>query len=121
MRVALVAVALSMLWLGCPAPTASGAAARTAAPVTGVEARSLIASGAWLVDVRTPEEFAQAHLDGARNVPLSDLESALGTLPKDKPVIVYCAVGARSARAAQRLVQAGVDVRNLGAMDNWNR
>jgi rhodanese-related sulfurtransferase len=97
------------------------AAPRAPKVVLGAEARTLVAAGALLIDVRTVDEFNELHLDGARNIPLAQLGAAAGSLPKDKPIIVYCAVGSRSAAAAGMLAGAGFDVRNLGAMENWNR
>lgn len=107
---------------GCTQPAASeGAAARPSTPtsVTGAEARSLVAAGAQLVDVRTPEEFSEGHLDGARNVPVDDLASHLTELPRDRTLVVYCRSGHRSARAAATLRSAGFTVRDLGPMGAW--
>lgn len=107
---------------GAQSPAApQGAAARQPQRVTGAEAKKFVAAGAVFLDVRTPDEFSELHLDGARNVPLSDLQKALPTLPRDKPIVVYCAVGSRSAMAASILAAAGFDVKNLGAMGNWNQ
>jgi phage shock protein E len=89
--------------------------------VTGAEAKAKVAAGATLLDVRTVDEFKELHIDGARNVPLADLEGALASIPKDKPVVVYCAVGGRSAKAATLLAGKGYDVVNLGAMGNWDK
>lgn len=102
-------------------PAASAPQASEPRAVLGTEARALLTTGALLIDVRTPEEFSELHLDGARNIPLNQLGGALASLPKDKPVIVYCAVGSRSAAAASLLAKSGYDVRNLGAMENWKR
>lgn len=89
-------------------------------PKQDQEARKLVASGATLLDVRTPEEFRGGHLDGAINIPVQDLPARLAEVPKGKPVVVYCAAGGRSARAAMMLKQAGHrHVHDLGAMHNW--
>ncbi len=63
---------------------------------------------AVLIDVCEPAEFASGHAAGARNVPLSTLGNAKG-LPTNKalPLVVMCATGARSSRAAAQLRQAG--------------
>jgi len=63
---------------------------------------------AVLIDVREPAEFASGHAAGARNVPLSTLDAAKN-LPTNKavPLVVVCASGARSSRAAAQLRKAG--------------
>lgn len=63
---------------------------------------------AVLIDVCEPAEFAAGHAAGARNVPLSALDSAKG-LPTNKalPLVLMCATGARSSRAAAQLRKAG--------------
>jgi rhodanese-related sulfurtransferase len=70
---------------------------------------------AVLIDVREPAEFAAGHAAGARNVPLSALDGGKG-LPANKsvPLVVMCATGARSSRAAAQLRKAGhTSVHNL--------
>ncbi len=77
---------------------------------------------ATLVDVRTPQEYAQGHIPGAVSLPLDRLSvMAQKKLPdKDKPVIVYCLSGGRSAQAAMILTQMGYkDIRNLGGITGW--
>jgi phage shock protein E len=89
--------------------------------ISSQEARRLVQEGARLLDVRTPGEFAAGHLDGALNIPVQELGSSLKRVgSKDKPVVVYCASGARSAMAARMLKASGwATVRNLGAMSRW--
>ena len=66
-----------------------------------------------LVDVRTAEEFSGGYIPGAINVSLQELQQKMNRIPTDKPVIVYCLNGARSAMAKRMLQAAGVsDVRN---------
>jgi phage shock protein E len=77
--------------------------------VSAPEAKALIArtSRLLIVDVRTPDEFRQAHLRGAKLIPLSELEKRAQEIPKDRPLLVYCAVGARSLKAARFLSSKG--------------
>ncbi len=81
--------------------------------------------GFELVDVREPGEWEIAHIPGARLVPLGEFGGAhgdpLADLPPDRPVIVYCKAGGRSAQAAALLLDAGhTDVRSLtGGIDRW--
>jgi phage shock protein E len=89
--------------------------------ISAARARQLVAQGARLVDVRSPAEFAAAHIDGASNIPVGEIgrrNRELGA--KERPVIVYCASGTRSAMAKRTLKNAGFrEVYNLGAMRNW--
>lgn len=74
-----------------------------------------------LIDVRSPEEFALAHLPGARNIPLERLEAHLETLPKGKEIVAVCLRGRRSAHAVAQLLQAGFQrVKRLhGGLEAW--
>ncbi len=77
-----------------------------------------------LLDVREPEELEQASVAGARPIPLASLESRLTELSdwKERPLVVMCHKGGRSARACRLLLGAGfTDVRNLsGGIDAWS-
>ena len=57
--------------------------------------------------MRTPQEFAGSSYPKAKNIPLDTLPSRMADLPKDKPIVLYCASGARSAQAARILKRAG--------------
>lgn len=88
--------------------------------VDGPQAHVLVEKGATLVDVRSPEEYAEGHIEGAVNIPVGDIARRAGEIPKDKPVVVYCRSGVRSARAAGALKAAGyTQVYDLGAMGRW--
>ncbi len=81
-----------------------------------------IKAGAVVVDVRTPEEFADGAYPGALNIPVQELGARAGEIPKGKPVVVYCASGARSAFAARMLKANGwADVVNAGGLDDMPR
>lgn len=100
-------------------PAAAAAPAPSASKVDGPRARELVAAGAKLVDVRSPEEYAEKHVDGAVNVPVDTVASSdLG--PKDAPIVLYCHSGRRSAKAASTLAAKGYTrVYDLGAMSSW--
>ena len=71
-----------------------------------------------LVDVREVEEFEALHLEGARNLPLSQLADTYEQLDKDNLYYVICKSGMRSARACQFLSEQGYEVINVqGGMD----
>ena len=73
-----------------------------------------------LVDVREPWEVAVCDLPDALLIPLMTLPGRLSELPRDRPVIVVCHHGQRSAMAAQYLRQTRIDARNLlGGVDAW--
>lgn len=79
-----------------------------------------IASGAAVIDVRTPDEFEDGHYEGAKNIPVNAIEKRIAEVgPKDKPVIVYCASGSRSAMAQAILKSRGfTDVTNAGGLED---
>ena len=80
---------------------------------------------ALLLDVREPGEYGAGHALGAKNMPVSRLEAAGGDLAKrkDKPVIVYCDGGERSAKALAALKKQGFTrVTNLsGGLKAWQQ
>jgi len=81
-----------------------------------------IKAGARVLDVRSPDEFRDGAYPGALNVPVQELGRRLHELPKDEPVVLYCASGARSAMAARMMKQAGFkDVINAGGLDDMPR
>lgn len=80
-------------------------------------------NGIQLLDVRTPEEFAEGHIEKAENINLFDenfIEKAEKELNKEHPVAVYCRSGRRSADAASKLADKGYKVTNLeGGILAW--
>lgn len=61
----------------------------------------------FVLDVRTPQEYAEGHVPGAVNVPQEQLASRLAEVPKDKDVVIYCRSGRRSVLAADILAANG--------------
>jgi rhodanese-related sulfurtransferase len=75
-----------------------------------------------VVDVRQPEEYREAHIAGAKLIPLGELSARLKELPKDKEIVCVCASGSRSRSATQKLAGAGYNVINMnGGMFMWQR
>ena len=76
-----------------------------------------------LIDVREPGEFAEVRAPGAVLFPTSTLAARVAELPDDRPLLVVCHVGGRSAAVTNFLVQRGrTDVVNVaGGMDAWQR
>lgn len=67
----------------------------------------------FLLDVRTPEEFAAGTLANAVNIPVDDLRAKLNEIPKDKELLVFCKAGLRGYIACRILTQHGFNCRNL--------
>jgi rhodanese-related sulfurtransferase len=73
-----------------------------------------------LVDVRTPHEYAAGHIDGVTHIELQQLAQQAGSLDRERPVVLVCRSGARSAMATDALAQAGFDAHNMvGGMLDW--
>jgi rhodanese-related sulfurtransferase/predicted transcriptional regulator len=84
------------------------------------ELRERLARGdAVLIDVRPPEEYEAGHIDGARSVPIAELEKRLAELPADREIVAYCRgpFCAWAHEAVRRLTSAGHTARRLD--DGW--
>jgi len=76
----------------------------------------------FLLDVRTPQEYASQAIEGSHLIPLQELGSRMEELPKKKEIVVYCRVGNRSAFACSTLSRMGYSVKNLeGGIMAWSR
>jgi rhodanese-related sulfurtransferase len=76
-----------------------------------------------LIDVRTPQEYNEGHIEGSLLIPLDTLEANLPKLAnsKDRPLIVYCRSGARSAIASRLLADQGFKPLNVsGGINEWS-
>jgi rhodanese-related sulfurtransferase len=71
------------------------------------------ASGAPLIDVRQPDEWAECRAPGARLLPLGDVPERFDEVPTDQTVYVICRSGARSAKAVELLRARGFDAVNV--------
>ena len=69
--------------------------------------KDLIEKGAFLVDVRTPEEFAEGHVNASVNIPLDEVPNRLEEFNGKETIIVFCKSGGRSGVAKSILNQAG--------------
>lgn len=92
--------------------------------VSPKQAQTLLANDqkVFLLDVRTPEEFAEEHIEGATLIPLDALNDSLGKLQgvKEKKIVVYCKSGMRSVAASRILVNNGFVPLNLqGGINEW--
>jgi rhodanese-related sulfurtransferase len=75
----------------------------------------------FVLDVREPWEVAICRLDGARTIPMNALPDRLDGLPGDRPIVVVCHHGQRSALVTQYLLARGFDqaVNLAGGIDRW--
>ena len=90
--------------------------------LTCEDARTLVATGAQLLDVRDPREFRRSALPGAINIPLSMIQYAGQRLNRALPVLVYCATGRRSGIAKLVLEANGFSpVHNIGSQEFYHR
>ena len=81
----------------------------------------VVQSDAIIIDVRTPEEFAAGHLEGAVLIDIKDasFDSKIAALDPDAAYIVYCRSGNRSAQAVERMRGAGIDdITDLGSLES---
>ena len=84
--------------------------------ISAREAKSLLDTNknTYLLDVRTPQEYSQGRLAGSVLIPIGEFERRIREVPKNKTIIVYCAVGSRSKPVANFLSQQGYkDVYNM--------
>jgi len=100
-----------------PAPAVAASAATTPAPAAMaaapmsqealLEHQSRHPDHLFVLDVRTPQEYAEGHVPGAVNVPYDQLASRLAEVPQDKDVVLYCKSGRRAGIAADVLAENG--------------
>ncbi len=78
-------------------------------------------AGAFLLDVRTQEEWNAGHIPGATLIPLDQLSARAGELPEDQEIVIYCRSGNRSAQALDLLTTAGFSgVYSMeGGINDW--
>jgi len=79
--------------------------------------------GPLIVDVREQNEFADVRLEGVALVPMSTFATRFEELPRDRPLLLMCAAGSRSAAATAHLIRNGwTDVTNVaGGITEWER
>jgi rhodanese-related sulfurtransferase len=125
----LVALAMALALVAC-APTGATTGTPSAAPFPNVVpgqdvsvsvAAELNAEGAFVLDVREPDEFAAGHIAGATLIPLGQLGARLSEVPRDRAVVVVCRTGHRSAQGRDVLLGAGYTAVTsmIGGMSEW--
>lgn len=104
-----------------PSQNIESVEANTFTSVDVNEAKKLMELGITVVDVRTPQEFAEGHIPNAKLIPLQELETRLNEFSQDEKYLIVCRSGNRSAQASEILVQNGMkQIYNMtGGMNEW--
>jgi rhodanese-related sulfurtransferase len=98
---------LVSLLAACGLQNPQTTATALALEVSVQEAASLRDQGAFILDVREPDEWVQFHIPGATLIPLGDLPNRLNEIPTDQTIVVVCRSGHRSASGRDILIKAG--------------
>ncbi len=137
-RLVVVALLTALAVGACGTPSASeraggaspgGASAAAASPgvaslpltVSVAEAAAMRDAGAFVLDVREPDEWATGHIEGATLIPLNALGARVAEVPRDRDVVVVCRSGNRSAQGRDILLGAGYTLVTsmAGGMNDW--
>ena len=116
-----VAGVMALSLAACSSDSASNKAAATTQVADAATNESETTATATIIDVRTPEEFAAGHLEGAINMNVEDSTFAtqIATLDSSSKYIVYCRSGNRSAIATALMNDAGISqITDLGSVEN---
>lgn len=90
--------------------------------ITPAEAKEMMVEGVVILDVRSADEFAAGHIEGAMVLPDVDIQALAGEkLPDmDATILVYCRSGVRSAKASNALIEMGYqNVYDFGGIQDW--
>lgn len=114
MKKALVLISVSLLFISCknkPANTLIPDVNQATIEILDIPAfkEAIAAKGVQLIDVRTPEEYADGHIERAMNINYLDVDFSKAILKAnmDKPVYIYCRSGNRSGKAAEVMKELG--------------
>ena len=109
---------VALLLVGCSSESSGNAASIT--PPDYVAQFVDNSTPHLLLDVRTPEEYAEGFIAGSVNIPLQELETRLSEIPHDMHIVVYCRSGNRATQAADLLIRNGYNnVYNMGGVSQW--
>lgn len=114
----ILAVILAGIYLFNPNSATADALPRE---VSVTEAAALRDAGAFILDVREPEEWNESHIPGAKLIPLGELASRVNEVPKDREVVVVCRSGNRSQQGRDILLAAGFEqvTSMAGGIKQW--
>ena len=120
----IVGIMVMVLVAACgTAPAAQDAAVKVPLPdeISMDQAYKLYEEGTFLLDVRTPEEWEDYHIEGATLIPLDELEIRVEEVPQDEEIVVVCRSGNRSQVGRDILRQAGISqsASMTGGVNAW--
>jgi rhodanese-related sulfurtransferase len=112
-----VAAGAVVVWRGM----SGSAAPRALAEVTVAEAAAKRDAGAFILDVREPDEWESFHVPGSTLIPLGELEARVNEVPRDQEIVVVCRSGNRSQSGRDILLDAGfAQVTSMaGGLTEW--
>ena len=89
--------------------------------ISVAEASVMRDDGAFVLDVREPDEWNESHIPGATLIPLGELASRVDELPQDQKIVVVCRSGNRSAQGRDILLSAGFEqvTSMAGGVNQW--
>jgi phage shock protein E len=116
-----VVVTIVIAGLAIVLPNSPANASGYPAQISVAEAAAKRDAGAFVLDVRTPQEWEEYHVAGSTLIPLDELQSRISEVPRDQEVVVVCHSGNRSAKARDLLRQAGLaQVTSMaGGLTEW--
>ena len=103
-------------------PNTASSATSFPLEISVAEASAKRDAGAFILDVRQPEEWNESHIPGATLIPLGELESRVNEIPTDQEVVVVCRSGNRSQQGRDILLSAGYEqvTSMAGGMNQWS-
>lgn len=117
-QLAFVAIVAFIVYL--IASSGGGTKPALASEVNADDGYQMVQDGAFMLDVRTQEEWDEYHAPMATLVPLDQLQARLSELPKDKQILVVCRSGNRSQEGRDILIAAGYNATSMaGGMKDW--
>ena len=121
MKKIIALISITLLLCGCTGRNDEKKVTGTITSVDCEKALDLQADDGVLVDVREKDEYKESHLEGAINIPYTEIVDQIEehVTDKDSVIIVYCKSGKRSAMAAKSLLEAGYTrIYDLGSINN---
>ncbi|NWF63715.1 MAG: rhodanese-like domain-containing protein [Chloroflexi bacterium] len=119
-QIAVVAIAALIIYLIAVSAGGGGAPDTLAREISVDEAYEMYQAGAFVLDVRTQEEWDEYHAPNTTLIPLDQLEARLSELPTDQEIVVVCRSGNRSQQGRDILVHAGFNATSMaGGLKQW--